>query len=72
MERTAELMNLRSRVTQDRADKFARHVLAASRKMTALLLVELMDNALRSKLREDDRQRLAPHMMRIDLQLRRG
>jgi hypothetical protein len=35
--------------------------------MTAPLPPELMENALLAKLRDEDRQRLAPHMMRIDL-----
>jgi hypothetical protein len=35
--------------------------------MTAPLLLELMENALLAKLRDEDRQRLTPHMMRIDL-----
>ena len=39
----------------------------ASRKMTAPLLSELMENALLAKLRDVDRERLAPHMMRADL-----
>jgi hypothetical protein len=36
--------------------------------MTAPVPADLLENALLAKLREDDRQRLAPHMMRLDLQ----
>ena len=35
--------------------------------MTAPLPAELMENALLAKLRDEDRQHLAPHMMRIDM-----
>jgi hypothetical protein len=40
---------------------------AASRKVTAPLVSELIENALLAKLRDDDRKLLAPHMMRINL-----
>jgi Crp-like helix-turn-helix domain len=36
--------------------------------MTAPIPADLVENALLAKLRDDDRQRLAPHMMRLDLQ----
>jgi hypothetical protein len=38
-----------------------------AKKMTTPLPAELMENGLLAKLRDEDRQRLAPHMMRIDL-----
>jgi hypothetical protein len=38
-----------------------------TQKMTTPLTAELMENALLAKLRDDDRQHLAPHMMRIDM-----
>jgi hypothetical protein len=34
--------------------------------MTAPHLNDLLENALLAKLREEDRQRLAPHMMCVD------
>ena len=43
------------------------HLWTLDAKMTAPLPAELMENALLAKLRDEDRQHLAPHMMRIDM-----
>jgi Crp-like helix-turn-helix domain len=43
------------------------HLWTLQRKMTAPLQNELVENALLAKLRDEDRQRLAPHLMRTDL-----
>jgi Crp-like helix-turn-helix protein len=58
--------NLRSKVTHE-GTRVCPLVSIASRKMTAPLVSELMENALLAKLRDEDRERLAPHMLRTDL-----